>query len=126
MLWGAATVAVGWCRIDQCRWRRVVECSRVERRQCRRLPGQHDHQQRNEEFQLHAPQRQPGDGTELTAFRGFTPVIDQDTEERQEHDARAEQHIPEDAIEGPAEQRGEELEIAVDGHALLPCSTANT
>ena len=37
-----------------------------------------------------------------------------------------EEDIPEDAVEGPAKQRGEELEIAVDGHALPSCHTAMT
>lgn len=80
----------------------------------------------DEELQLHAPQRQSGNGTELTALRRFPPVVDQDAKERQEHDTGANQHIPQNAVEGPAEQCREEFEIAVDGHAPLPCSTAST
>ena len=114
------------CRIDQRRRRCVAEGRRIERCQRGRLAGQHHHQQRDEEFQLHAPQREPGDRAELPAFGRFAPVVDEDTQERQEHDAGADQHIPEDAIEGPAEQGGEEFEIAVDAHALLPCSRAST
>jgi hypothetical protein len=54
----------------------------------------------------------------ISIFRRLTPVVDKNAEKRQEHDARSYQYVPEDAVEGPTEQRSEQFEIAVDGHAL--------
>ncbi len=88
------------------------------------VTGQHHHQQRDEELDLHAPQRQTRHRTELTAFGRFPPVVDQDAEERQVDDAGTHQHVPQHAVEGPAEQGREQLEVAVDPHTMGPVVTA--
>lgn len=44
------------------------------------VAGQHHNQQRNEELQLHAAERQAGDRAELSALGRLPPVVDWDAE----------------------------------------------
>ena len=58
--------------------------------------------------------------TDLTALRWFAPVINQNPQERQIDDAGTNQHIPKNAVGGPAQKGSKEFQIAVDAYGPAP------
>ena len=56
----------------------------------------------------------------LTALRRFAPVVDQDAQKREIDDTGTDQHVPQNAVEGPTKKGSKELQIAIDTHCPAP------
>lgn len=84
------------------------------------LRGQHHHRQRQRDVDLHAPHRGGARILGLHAHGRADEVLGQDEQERDEHDPGVRQHAPQVVVLLPAEQRGEQLEVGLDGHDTRP------